>query len=50
MAIANAVLDVIEDEDLLAKAEEVGSKLLNGLKELQERHALIGDVRCVFIN
>lgn len=45
MAIANAVLDVIEDEDLLAKADKIGTKLLNRLKELQERHPLIGDVR-----
>lgn len=47
MAIANAVFDIIEDEDLLAKAERVGSKLLNGLKELKERQSLIGDVRGV---
>lgn len=45
MAIANAVFDIIEDEDLLEKAKRVGSKLLNGLKELQKRHAIIGDVR-----
>jgi len=45
MAIANAVFDIIEDEDLLGKAKKVGCKLLNGLKELQQRHPLIGDVR-----
>ena len=40
-----AVLDVLEDEHLQAHALRVGFHLTNGLKALQERHDLIGDVR-----
>lgn len=40
-----AVLEILEDEHLQAHALRVGSYLLNGLKTLQERHELIGDVR-----
>jgi 4-aminobutyrate aminotransferase-like enzyme/aminoglycoside phosphotransferase (APT) family kinase protein len=40
-----AVLDVIEDEDLLSNAEDVGSYLRSGIQSLMARHALIGDVR-----
>ncbi|KFM69294.1 Alanine--glyoxylate aminotransferase 2-like 1, partial [Stegodyphus mimosarum] len=47
MAIANAVLDVIENDDLMSKAKTVGTKLLNDLLELKKRHPLIGDVRGV---
>ncbi|KAF8783327.1 Ethanolamine-phosphate phospho-lyase like protein [Argiope bruennichi] len=47
MAIANAVLEVIEDEDLLTNADVVGQKLLDSLQELKQRHPLIGDVRGV---
>ncbi|GBN22172.1 Ethanolamine-phosphate phospho-lyase [Araneus ventricosus] len=47
MAIANAVLEVIEDEDLLTNADMVGRKLLDALQELKQRHPLIGDVRGV---
>ncbi len=44
-AAALAVLDVIEEEGLVASAAEVGSYLRGGLLTLAERHALIGDVR-----
>jgi 4-aminobutyrate aminotransferase-like enzyme len=44
-AIGEAVLDVIEAEELQAHAAAVGSALLAGLRELQARHELIGDVR-----
>jgi 4-aminobutyrate aminotransferase-like enzyme/Ser/Thr protein kinase RdoA (MazF antagonist) len=44
-AAALAVLDVIEDEDLVANAAEVGSYLRQHLLTLAERHPLIGDVR-----
>jgi 4-aminobutyrate aminotransferase-like enzyme/Ser/Thr protein kinase RdoA (MazF antagonist) len=40
-----AVLDVLEEEKLQEHALRVGSYLRNGLNALQERHALIGDVR-----
>lgn len=44
-AIGMAVLDVIEQEDLQANALTVGSYLMDGLRQLQERHERIGDVR-----
>ena len=40
-----AVLDVLEEEKLQDHALRVGNHLTKGLKALQERHALIGDVR-----
>ncbi len=44
-AIANAVLDVIQQEGLAAHAARVGAGLHEQLGELQREHALIGDVR-----
>jgi|SRR5579859_2032682 len=44
-AIGLAVLDVIADEQLQANALTVGDHLLAGLRGLQARHPLIGDVR-----
>jgi 4-aminobutyrate aminotransferase-like enzyme/Ser/Thr protein kinase RdoA (MazF antagonist) len=44
-AIGNAVLDVLFEEQLQAHALEVGEYLLAGLRSLQERLPLIGDVR-----
>lgn len=44
-AIGLAVLDVIEQEGLQAHAKQVGDVLLQGLNELKQKHALIGDVR-----
>jgi 4-aminobutyrate aminotransferase-like enzyme len=40
-----AVLDVLEEEKLQQHALSVGTHLTEGLKTLQTRHALIGDVR-----
>jgi len=40
-----AVLDVLEDEGLPARARRVGEHLLGALRSLQERRPLIGDVR-----
>lgn len=40
-----AVLDVIRDEDLIARAADVGSYLHAGLQALRERHASISAVR-----
>jgi 4-aminobutyrate aminotransferase-like enzyme len=44
-AIGLAVLDVIRDERLQHHALEVGERLGRGLRELMQRHPLIGDVR-----
>jgi 4-aminobutyrate aminotransferase-like enzyme len=44
-AIGLAVLDVIADEGLQEHARVTGEYLLAGLRELQERHLPIGDVR-----
>jgi 4-aminobutyrate aminotransferase-like enzyme/Ser/Thr protein kinase RdoA (MazF antagonist) len=40
-----AVLQVMREERLQARAARVGGQLLAGLRELQVRHELIGDVR-----
>ncbi|WP_196594572.1 aspartate aminotransferase family protein [Pectinatus sottacetonis] len=40
-----AVLDYIKKHDLLNNAQERGRQLKNGLKDIQSRHPLIGDVR-----
>ena len=42
---ANAVLDLIEQENLAANAAETGAYLRANLEELKGKHALIGDVR-----
>ena len=44
-AIGMAVLDVIEEENLQAHAMEVGSRMLQGLSGLMDKHPIIGDVR-----
>jgi 2,2-dialkylglycine decarboxylase (pyruvate) len=44
-AAAAAVLDVVIEEDLAARAARQGVRLLSHLRELQERHEVIGDVR-----
>jgi 4-aminobutyrate aminotransferase-like enzyme len=45
IAAAQAVLDVIRDEGLQAKAVVVGDRLRAGLATLAETHASIGDIR-----
>ena len=40
-----AVLDVLEEERLQEHALRVGRHLIAGLRDLQARHPLIGDVR-----
>jgi 4-aminobutyrate aminotransferase-like enzyme len=42
---AKAVLDYIEQNNLLANTETTGAVLRSGLLRLQEKHARIGDVR-----
>jgi 4-aminobutyrate aminotransferase len=44
-AAANATLDVIEDEGLVANARERGAQLLTGLRELKDKYRSIGDAR-----
>jgi 4-aminobutyrate aminotransferase-like enzyme/Ser/Thr protein kinase RdoA (MazF antagonist) len=44
-AAGRAVLDVLEEGHLQQHALRVGTHLIKGLKSLQTRHALIGDVR-----
>ena len=44
-AAALAVLDVIEDEQLIANARAVGGWIRNGFADLATRHHVIGDVR-----
>jgi 4-aminobutyrate aminotransferase-like enzyme len=44
-AIALAVLDVIEEEGLQARAAEVGAHLKSSLMSLAKRHPMMGDVR-----
>ena len=44
-AAALAVLDVVRDEDLPSRAERAGARLMGHLRELQDRHEMIGEVR-----
>lgn len=44
-AVGMAVLDVLENEDLLANAVSTGAYVAKGLRGLQEKYELIGDVR-----
>ena len=44
-AVGNAVLDVIEQEDLAANAERVGRRILAGAIELATEHEIVGDAR-----
>jgi L-2,4-diaminobutyrate transaminase len=44
-AAANAVLDIVEAEDLAGNARTVGNHLLAGLRAALERHPNVGEVR-----
>ena len=44
-AIGLEVLEVVQEENLQAHALRVGEHLLNGLRDLQQRHEIITDVR-----
>jgi 4-aminobutyrate aminotransferase-like enzyme len=44
-AVGLAVLDVLKEEHLLENAQRVGAYVTAGLRKLQEKHAIIGDVR-----
>lgn len=45
VAVAAAVLDVIENEGLMQNAAEVGAYMASSLRELAARHPIIDDVR-----
>ena len=38
-------IQIMEDEDMVGNSARMGAYLLDGLKELQEKHRMIGDVR-----
>lgn len=44
-SVGNTVLDVLEHDGVGAGVAAKGELLANGLRELQDRHAVIGDVR-----
>lgn len=44
-AAAKAVLDVIRDEQLQRRSQVIGDYLLDELRQLTDRHELVGDVR-----
>jgi 4-aminobutyrate aminotransferase/(S)-3-amino-2-methylpropionate transaminase len=44
-AAALAVLDIFEEENLLARSRAVGERLMTGLRSLADRHPTIGEVR-----
>jgi 4-aminobutyrate aminotransferase-like enzyme len=44
-AAGNAVLDVLENEQLLANAEQVGAHLRAGLSALADKHEMVGAAR-----
>ena len=46
LAAGLATLDVLEKEQLIDAAREMGTYLTARLLEIQDRHPLIGDVRC----
>jgi ethanolamine-phosphate phospho-lyase len=46
-AVASAVIDVLEQHKLREHATRVGNHLLNSLRQLALKHAIIGDVRGV---
>ena len=42
---ALTTIEIIEDEGLVARAEELGAHALERLNEMMDRHTIIGDVR-----
>ena len=45
MAAAEAVMDVVENDDLAGNARKVGDRMFAGLRKLQEKSPVVGDVR-----
>ena len=46
-AAALAVMEVFEEENLLDRCKAVGEHLVTGLKAIQAKHKVIGDVRAL---
>jgi len=44
-AMGQAVLEVIEKDNLQANSLKIGNQILTGLKKLKDKHQIIGDVR-----
>lgn len=44
-AVGMAVLDVIENEKLMASARSVGKCLLDGFRSIMPSHPMMGEVR-----
>jgi len=44
-AAALATIDVMEQDDLPARAQQIGDRIVARLKDLQQRHPQIGDIR-----
>jgi 4-aminobutyrate aminotransferase-like enzyme len=42
---AKAVIDLIEEQNLMANCTETGAYLREGLEELKDKHEIIGDIR-----
>ena len=40
-----AVLDIIEEKNLISRAQEIGEKIFQRFKQMQEKYPVIGDVR-----
>ena len=46
-AAALAVMEVFEEEKLLERSQAVGERLVAGLRKIQDKHPIIGDVRAL---
>lgn len=44
-AVGLSVLDIVEEEGLVARASEMGARLFEGLDRLKQRYECVGDVR-----
>lgn len=45
IAAADAVMDVVEKDDLAGNAKKVGDRLMNGLRKVGQKDARVGEVR-----
>lgn len=44
-AIANKVIEIIENENLLQKSREMGKEIYKGLKQIKDRYGIIKEIR-----